>query len=61
VVVLVVGVLRGGFGEGLDGNDFLVDALASGGQDIGNWYGLLAFLRDVLRVWEKLSYARPMA
>ena len=43
VAVLVVGVLGGGGGEGLDGGDFLVDALACGGQDVGHWFGVLVF------------------
>lgn len=48
VAVLVVRVLRGGFGEGLDGGDLLVDTLASGGQDIGDWCDPSVFMHDVL-------------
>lgn len=36
VAVLVVGVLGGGGGEGLDGGDFFVDAFTGSGQDVGH-------------------------
>ena len=44
MVVLVVGILRGGLGEGLHGGDFLVDAFAGGGENGGNWSGGLVLL-----------------
>lgn len=50
MVVLVVWVLRGGAGEGLESGDFAGDALAGAGEDVGDC-GPLASLMWPLWAW----------